>query len=194
MGLPEKQTDQRFTYGDYVTWPADERWELIDGRAFAMTPSPGVAHQGASAELTAILREFFKGTPCQAFAAPLDVRLPEANEKDESVETVVQPDLLVVCDPKKLDEKGVRGAPDLVIEILSESTAARDLGEKLRLYEKHAVRCYIIADPWGKTLTVRYFEAENKFGLPELFAGKTAMPVRIFEGLTLDLERVFGGV
>jgi Uma2 family endonuclease len=158
-----------------------------------MTPAPGVAHQDVSAELTAILREFFKGTRCKALAAPTDVRLPDANEKDESVETVVQPDLLVVCDPAKLDEKGVRGAPDLIIEILSESTAARDLGEKLRLYEKHAVRCYIIADPWGKILTVRYYE-ETKFGTPELFAAKTKMPVRLFEGLTLDLERVYGGV
>lgn len=194
MGLPETQTDQRFTYGDYVKWPDDERWELIEGRAYAMTPSPTVRHQQVLAAFAGLLWQFFEGKPCRAFAAPLDVRLPEANEKDESIETVVQPDLLVVCDPAKLDDKGVRGAPDLVIEILSESTAARDLGEKLRLYEKHGVRCYIIADPWGKTLTVRYLETEHQFGSPELFAGKTAMPVRIFEGLTLDLERVFGGI
>ncbi|MCE5229959.1 Uma2 family endonuclease [bacterium] len=193
MGLPESQTDQRFTYGDYVKWPADERWELIEGRAVAMTPAPTVRHQEVLMALAALLWQYFEGKTCRALAAPTDVRLPDANEKDESIETVVQPDLLVVCDPKKLDEKGVRGAPDLIIEILAESTAARDLGEKLRLYEKHAVRCYIIADPWGKTLTVRYYE-ETKFGTPELFAAKTKMPVRLFEGLTLDLERVYGGV
>ena len=194
MGMPEFQTERRYTYGDYLNWPEGERWELVEGRAYALTPSPTEKHQDASAELTAILREYFKGKPCRAFAAPFDVRLPEASEKDESIETVVQPDLLVVCDPAKLDGKGVRGAPDLTIEILSESTAARDLGEKLQLYEKHGVRCYIIADPWGKTLTVRYLEAENKYGQPEFFAGKSRMPVRIFEGLTIELERVFGGI
>jgi Uma2 family endonuclease len=136
----------------------------------------------------------FEGKPCRPYAAPFDVRLPEKNEQDELIETIVQPDLLVVCDRTKVDRRGVRGAPDLVIEILSESTLKRDQDIKLRLYEKHGVRCYIIADPYGKTLTVRYLEAEGKFGRPEIFAGNDRMPVRIFEGLVLDLPRIFAEI
>ena len=93
------------------------------------------------------------------------------------------------------DERGVAGAPDLVIEILSESTTHRDLDLKLRLYEEHGVRCYIIVDPWGKTFTARTLEpAGGQYALPEFFAGAAKMPVRIFEGLVLDLGRVFEGI
>ena len=105
---------------------------------------------------------------------------------------MVQPDLVVVCDPAKLVEKGVRGAPDLTVEILSNSTAERDLGDKLALYEKHGVRCYIIVDPWSRTCTLREMGADGKYAHPELYAVGDKMPVRIFEGLEVDLERVFG--
>jgi Uma2 family endonuclease len=192
--MPEPQADRRYTYGDYVTWPEGERWELIEGRAYAMTPAPMVRHQQLLLNLIGLMLPYFGGKPCRLFVAPLDVRLPEEGEGDDTVETVVQPDLLVVCDPAKVDERGVRGAPDLVVEILSESTAARDLSEKLRLYEKHGVRCYIIADPWGKTLTLRTLEAPGKFGRAELFDGATQAPIRIFEGLSLDLAQVFSAI
>ena len=99
-----------------------------------------------------------------------------------------------MCDPAKLDEKGVVGAPDLVIEIRSESTSRRDLDIKLHLYEKHGVRCYIIVDPWGKTLTARTLEPGGPYALPEFFAGAAQMPLRIFKGLVLDLGRVFEGI
>lgn len=194
MGMPEKQADQFFTYEDYLKWPDEERWEIIEGRAYAMTPAPTVRHQEMLVQLILQLAPFFAEKSCRLLAAPLDVRLPGGDEKGEIVDTVVQPDLLVVCDPAKIDEKGVKGAPDLIIEILSESTAHRDLDEKLRLYEKHGVRCYIIADPWGKTLTVRYLEPAGNYGHPEFFAGNDPMPVRIFDCLVFDLARVFANV
>ena len=97
---------------------------------------------------------------------PVDIRLPKGDQADEAVDTVVQPDLFVICDPSRIDEKGVRGAPDLAIEILSISTADRDLGEKLILYEKHGVRCYLIVDPWSLTCTLRQLESEGKYGHP----------------------------
>jgi Uma2 family endonuclease len=194
MSLPEHQPARRYHYGDYAAWPPGERWELIEGRAYAMTPAPGLLHQRLAAALTAVLWQWFEGKTCQVFAAPMDVRLPQGGESDEAVETVLQPDLLVVCDPAKLDEKGVRGAPDLVIEILSESTAVRDLGEKLGLYERHGVRCYLIADPWGKTLTVRYLESGGRYGRPELFTSGDKVAIRLFDGLVLDLDRVYRGL
>ena len=194
MGMPDIQADQSFTYEDYLTWPDEERWEIIEGQPYAMTPAPTWRHQEVSGALHYLLKQFFEGKPCRVFFSPLDVRLPNLNEKNEIVDTVVQPDLLVLCDPAKLDEHGVVGAPDLVIEILSESTSWRDLDLKLRLYEKHGVRCYIIVDPWGKTLTMRTLEPGGRYATPEFFAGAARMPVRIFEGLELELGRIFAGI
>lgn len=196
--MPETNKEY-FTYGDYVKWPDDERWELIDGQRwklsdgqpYAMTPTPTVTHQRISSRLLQQMMNFFEGKPCQAFHAPLDVRLPKGDETDEGVDTVVQPDLLVICDPAKIDEKGVRGAPDLVIEILSSSTVERDLGEKLFLYEKHGVRCHIIVDPWSRTFTLRQLEPTGKYGHPEIFAVGDTMPIGLFPGLAIDLARVF---
>ncbi len=193
MGGPKIQNES-FTYGDYLKWPDDERWELIDGQAYAMTPAPLVEHQRVLKRLIVILEIFFQGKPCELFHAPLDVRLPHLDESDEAVDTVVQPDLLVLCDPAKVDEKGVRGAPDLTLEILSESTAKRDMGIKLELYERHGVRCYIIVDPWGKTVTCRYLEPAGRFGRPELFLATDQLPIRIFEGLIVDLAQIFNRV
>ena len=189
--MPDQQDDRRYTYDDYLKWPEDERWEIIKGWRYRQSPAPMRKHQIISSALNRQLDPFFEGKPCQLYYAPLDVRLPNLDDQALGVDTVVQPDLLVVCDPAKLDDRGIVGAPDLVIEILSESTGARDLDVKLRLYEKHGVRCTIIVDPWGKTLTMRILEAEGRYGMPELFAGKTQMPVRIFEGLVLDVGRVF---
>ena len=194
MGMPDTQGDQYFTYEDYLKWPEEERWEIIEGRPYALAPAPHWKHQDIARLLNRQLDRYFEGKPCKLFFSPIDVRLPNLEAQEQADDTVVQPDLLVVCDPAKLDDHGVVGAPDLVIEILSESTSWRDQDVKLRLYEKHGVRCYIIADPWGKTLTMRILEAEGKYGLPELFAGKAQMPVPIFEGLVVDVGRVFEGV
>lgn len=116
---------------------------------------------------------------------------PGGEESDEALGTVVQPDLMVVCDSAKIDEKGVRGAPDLTIEILSGPTVDRDLGEKLLLYERHGVRCYLIVDPWSRNVTLCLLESEGKFGHPEIYAVGDTMPIAIFPGLAIDLARVF---
>ena len=194
MGMPETPGDRYFTYDDYLKWPEEERWEIIEGQAYAMTPSPTWKHQEVQGAIYEQFRAFFRDKPCRVFLSPLDVRLPNPDAEGKAVDTVVQPDLLVLCDSSKLDDRSVVGAPDLVIEILSESTAWRDQDVKLRLYEKHGVRCYIVVDPWGKTLTIRILEAEGRYGLPEIFAGQAQMPVRIFEGLIVDVGRVFEGI
>ena len=137
----------RFTYGDYRSWSEEDRWELIDGVAYDMTPAPARIHADLSMALLKQLLAYFEGKPCKVYYAPFDVRLPEGNEPDDEIETVVQPDLLVVCDDKKLDDKGCRGAPDLVIEILSPATASKDCILKRALYEKHGVREFWLVDP-----------------------------------------------
>ncbi|MCS6785703.1 MAG: Uma2 family endonuclease, partial [Thiobacillaceae bacterium] len=100
---------QHYTYADYCTWPEDERCELIDGVAYAMAPAPTRSHQLCVVELSRQVATALKGGPCQVFVAPFDVRLPHADEADERVDTVVQPDVLAVCDASKVDERGVRG-------------------------------------------------------------------------------------
>ena len=148
---PEKET---FTYGDYLKWPNNERWELINGVPYNMTPSPSRTHQGILAALLTKFYTFLEDKECKVYNAPFDVRLPEGAEKEEEIKTVVQPDLVVVCDQTKLDDKGCLGAPDLIIEITSPSTARLDLKEKFALYERMGVKEYWIINPTDETVMV----------------------------------------
>lgn len=120
MGLENNNTDHKFSYREYCPWPDDERWELIDGKAYEMSPAPSRRHQEISFELTGILRECLKGKDCKAFAAPFDVMLPgfPIGKEDEN-DTVVQPVISVICEASRLTDRGCLGAPDLIIEILS---------------------------------------------------------------------------
>lgn len=145
--MPRANDRDRFTYGDYATWPEGERWELVDGHPRATSPAPGRVHQGVLAQLVARLVTYLADKTCRAYPAPFDVRLPRGDEADDEVDTVVQPDLSVICEPGKLDDKGCRGAPDLVVEITSPSTASYDQIAKKALYERHGVREYRIVHP-----------------------------------------------
>jgi len=150
MGLPVRKTERHYTYGDYRQLPNDERWELIDGAAYSMS-SPTTAHQGILIELATQFHNYLKGKPCRAFVAPFDVFFPGLNEQDEDdVDTIVQPDLLVICDKTRIREKGIWGAPDLVVEILSPTTSRKDLHEKYDLYQRSGVREYWVIDPPGQ--------------------------------------------
>ena len=145
------------TYGDYCSWRDDQRREIIDGVPYNMT-APSRQHAEISRELGFQFVSFFRGRPCQVYSALFDVRLPRGNEADDEIDTVVQPDLLVVCDEKKLDDLGCRGAPDLIIAILSPSTAARDCIQKRSLYERHGVREFWTVDPVNRIVSVYLIE------------------------------------
>ncbi|MHB8767226.1 MAG: Uma2 family endonuclease [Deferrisomatales bacterium] len=129
--------------------------------------------------------------PCRLYVAPFDVRLPRGSEPDDEVDTVVQPDLVVVCDRAKLDDRGCRGAPDLVIEILSPSTAARDHIDKLALYEKHGVREYWLVHPTDRLVMIYRRGEDGPYGVPAVHSAEHRVAVGIFEDLTLDLTLVF---
>lgn len=152
--MPQAIEEHRYTYADYVRWEGSERWELIDGEPYLMSPAPSSGHQELVSELLFQLRLFLRGQVCRALVSPIDVRLPKAAEADEAVDTVVQPDLVVVCDPAKIDRAGVKGAPDLVIEVISPSTAVHDEVLKLKLYEKAGVREYWIVSGEKRTITM----------------------------------------
>jgi len=177
MGLALKDT-LFHCYGDYLTWPDDVRYELIDGVAYMMAPAPDLPHQDVAGEIYFQARQALQGKSCRAFIAPVDVRLPKHSEADDKIDTVVQPDVLVVCDSNKLDRRGIRGAPDWIVEVLSPSTAGHDQIKKRQLYERHGVREYWLVHPIDRVLTVYRLQG-GEYGKPDIseLKGETAVGI-----------------
>lgn len=189
MALPDPKRD-RYTYADMLEWPEEVRYELIGGIPYLMS-APSRRHQGALAELFYQIRSFLEGKPCRVYPAPFDVRLFEQDgDAPEDVDTVVEPDLVVICDRDKLDDRGSHGAPDLIIEILSPSTRKRDRERKFDLYCRAGVRGYWIVDPDGKTVET-FLLREGLFVPGPLAVGGGTLAVEVLEGCTVDLDRVF---
>ena len=193
MTMISLDTTKRYTYADYLTWMDDTRREVYDGFVKMMTPAPSRSHQKISVQLLKPLILYLDRKNCEVYHAPSDVRLPKGtNEKDESIYTIVQPDLYVVCDLSKMDEKGCLGAPDFIIEIVSAASAKRDLKDKYQIYEQHGVREYWIVNPSDENVMTFVLDANGKFQLAGLYAGDDKIPVHIFDGdLQIDLAEVF---
>ena len=173
MGLPVRKEDRIYTYADYLSWPDDERWELIDGVAYNMSPAPGRQHQEIVGTIFNELFQYLKVKPCKVYVSPFDVRLPEhPDEQEEEITTVVQPDVSVFCDESKLDDRGARGAPDIAAEVLSPNTSVKDLREKLLLYERVGVREYWIVDPANRIMWVYRLVEPGKTGREGSRAGE----------------------
>ncbi|MGA2546191.1 MAG: Uma2 family endonuclease [Rectinemataceae bacterium] len=184
----------RFTYGDYRKWPDEERWELIDGAAYEMCAAPTISHQGSSVYFASLLFDFLRGKPCRVFPAPIDVLLPRPGQEDDEVDNCVEPDIVVVCDPRKIDERFIRGAPDLLVEILSPSTSKKDINEKFNLYERSGVREYWVIEPKAAWLNRFTLEAGGKYGPAYVRSrgdGLGAAPSTVLEGLFVDIESLF---
>ena len=176
---------EHYTYADYCEWDDSERWELIDGIAYAMSPAPMWIHQSCSMALSAKIFDFLKDKPCKVFHAPFDVRL----NADEDDDTVVQPDIVVICDRSIISGTGCKGVPDMVIEILSPSTAMHDRFTKFNAYRRAGVREYWILDPETKTVNVHILT--NGEYVTNVYGEDDTAPVRVLEGLTIDLKDVF---
>lgn len=193
MSLADKLADN-YIYKDYLSWPEDERWEIIDGEAYSMSPAPSRLHQELSGILFGELYSFLKkGKQCKVFSAPFDVKFPVGKERDEDITTVVQPDISVVCDFAKLDDRGCKGAPDLIIEILSPATGAKDMKMKFHLYEKHGVREYWLVLPEERSVMIFHLK-DGEYGKPEIFTFEDELFSRVLEGLKLDLKELFENV
>lgn len=156
--LSQLDLNKTYTYADYLRWKFKERVELIKGKILEMSPAPNTKHQKISLNFTIQLHRYFENTGCGLFIAPFDVRLPRHNERNEEILTVVQPDLCVICDQSKLDEKGCHGAPDLIVEILSPGNARKELKSKFDLYEKAGVTEYWVVNPSEETVLVNVLE------------------------------------
>jgi Uma2 family endonuclease len=190
MASPAEK-NQKFTYGDYLEWPDEERWELIDGEAFNMTPAPSRTHQGILGALFNAFYSYLEDKSCEVYVAPFDVRFPEGDQPEMAITTVIQPDLTVICDPTKLDDKGCLGSPDLIVEIISPSTAAHDYIAKLSLYERRQVPEYWIVHPIDKTAMVFQLNENHEYGKPRIYAGEHQIQVGLFPDLVIDMRKVF---
>ena len=186
MGLPRRD-GQRHSYGDYRHWPEDLRYELIDGVAYSMAPAPSLRHQDILGEIFRQVANALRAGPCRPFIAPFDVRLPRVNEADDQIATVVQPDLSVVCDPSRLDERGCRGAPDWIVEVLSPATAGHDQILKRDVYERAGVREYWLVHPVDRVVMV-YRLAAGEFGKLEVRELSGRQSVEAVPGVEIDWD------
>jgi Uma2 family endonuclease len=184
---------KRYTYADYLTWIDEKRRELIDGFIHLMS-APVRIHQQISLNLVFWVVTFFKKRKgkCKIYYAPFDVRLPiEGSKDDDKIYNVVQPDICVICDLTKIDDRGCIGAPDLVVEVLSPSSAKNDWNKKFSLYEKAGVREYWIVNPKAKIVNIFLLQPNGEFDNGAEYDCTQKAPMHIFEGLEIDLKELF---
>ncbi len=187
-----EKNNRHYTFADYIAWPDDNRCEIIGGLVFSMAPGASEVHQSVSVDLIYQFRASLKDKKCKIFHAPFDVLLPEKGELFENSSNIVQPDILVVCDKDKIKQRGCYGPPDLVIEILSPSTAKRDLKDKRRLYQHVGVREYWIVDPVNRAVHIYKLGENGTYGFPEIFAEDEKINVNLLDDeLEIDLGIVF---
>lgn len=188
MALPAE--NDRYTFADCLSWPEHERIELIEGETVMMAP-PTRVHQEISGELFRQLANFLEGKKCKVYSAPFAVRLYEKDEDSPAdVDTMVEPDISVICDQDKLDKYGCKGAPDLIMEVLSPSTQRHDRLVKLGLYQKAGVREYWIVDPDLKTVQVNLLR-DGRYEPVEVYTAETVAKVNVLEGCFIELSKVF---
>lgn len=181
------KSKRKYEYKEMLTW--EGRWEWINGIPYNMTPAPSTEHQRILGNLYFELRSFLQDSTCEPFIAPFDVRLSETDDY-ENPDHVVQPDVSVICKTERLDTRGSKGAPSLIIEILSPGTAIKDRNEKFKLYEKYGVTEYWIVDPAHQTLEVYGLE-ERAYRHREVFGRDDKLCSFLFPELATELSAIF---
>ncbi len=189
-------SNKRYSFADYLTWLDDMRREIFEGIVKVMSQVPGRIHQQISTDLMFIFRSFLNAKVCKVYHAPFDVRLPLNGEKgDNEIFTVVQPDICIVCDPAKLDDRGCLGAPDLIVEIVSPSSSQTDVKDKYIIYEKAGVKEYWIVFPFERVLSVFILSIEGKYQSIGMFTPGDTLQVRIFNGdLVVNVADLFANI
>ena len=194
MELADLDFSKTYTYADYLKWTFDERIELIKGKIFQMSPAPGRSHQDISFSISLKLGNYLKGKACKAYYAPFDVRLSRNSEDDKAIYTVLQPDICVICDLSKLDDKGCIGAPDIVIEILSPGNNKKELRNKYDVYQETGVKEYWVIHPSERTF-LKYTLDDNGFFQPSrLLIGGDKITTTILPGFAMDVDEIFEDV
>jgi Uma2 family endonuclease len=197
MKLSELNLDKKYTYADYVKWTFDEAVELIKGRIFKMA-APLSNHQDSSLNLASVFKIYLKGKPCKVYVAPFDVRLPKPisqRKSDKDIETVVQPDICIVCDLSKIDRRGCVGAPDLIVEVLSKGTASKDVKDKFEVYEESGVKEYWIVSLTERLVNVFRLNEQGKY-VPDNrpYVPSDTIRVGIFSDFSILVDDIFEGL
>ncbi|GAB3222131.1 Uma2 family endonuclease [Algoriphagus aestuariicola] len=177
-----------YSYADYLKWDFEEIVELIKGKVFRKAAAPNRRHQEVSVNLTSRIWDFLKGHPCKVYSAPFDVRFSR-NPEFSKIDSVVQPDISVICDPSKLDDRGCFGAPDLIVEIISPGNSRVELQNKYDLYEEFGVREYWIVHPTDCTLLI-YTLVDGRFQPSRLFTSGDRVKSTVLPGFSLDVEDI----
>lgn len=188
----EARIPKVYTYADYLEFPEDARVELIDGVIYEMSPAPSRVHQKIIFELTLLLGNYIKQNkkPCELYTAPFEVVFIEEGQDEKQAKNVVQPDISIICDKKKLTERGCVGAPEMIIEVVSESNFSHDYIRKLNLYTQFKVKEYWIVNPNNQTILVYRLKDNEDYLPPEVYTFSDNVKVGIFEDLIIDFAQI----
>jgi Uma2 family endonuclease len=193
MAMLSIDLNKTYSFSDYLSWNDEKRYELINGKVHEMSPAPTPLHQrvvgGFFYKIMEVLRK--KKNKCEVYTAPFDVRLPSIDNSDDKINTVVQPDISVICDSSKIDDKGCLGPPDLIVEVLSKKKIY-DVEEKFQLYEKSGVKEYWIVHPEEETVTVFRRGSSGKYEFQKMLSFQNKLKIGIFENIEIDLSDMFG--
>lgn len=187
---PVSGYDGPYTYEDYLKFDFDYMVELIRGFIYKMSPAPTTIHQKVAGNFHIIFGNHFKKHKCQLFIAPTDVVLPVYNTKRKQSNTVVQPDIVIVCDQSKITEKAIIGVPDFILEVISPHTSKKDIKYKYAVYEECGVREYWIVYPMDKLVEVLLL-VDGKYVRKELYTREETATLCTFSGVKVDLKEVF---
>jgi Uma2 family endonuclease len=190
MELADIDLNRLYTYADYYKWTFEERVELIKGKIFKMSPAPGSVHQRVSSVLHVAIGSYLINGRCEVFSAPFDVRIPRKTKDDKDIITVLQPDICVICDPNKIDERGCVGAPDIVVEILSAGNSRKEMKIKYEVYEEAGVKEYWIVDPIRETVQVHLLKDHTYIPLRTLVPDDT-LNSTVLPGFSFSLSKIF---
>lgn len=191
LALEDIDMSLSYSYAHYLNWLFDDRVELIKGKIFKMSGSARI-HQQISIHISSLLFNFLLGKSCKVYAGPFDVRFYTGSITDKDIYTVLQPDICVICDKAKLDDKGCIGAPDIVIEILSPGNNKVELFHKYGIYEEYGVKEYWVVSPAHKTLLKYTLDVVGKYLPSKLFTVSEKVYSEVLPGFELDLDAVFG--
>lgn len=184
------QEPRRYTFADVLDWPENERVELIDGRPIMMSP-PKRIHQKVAGEIYRQIADYLADKKCEVYHAPFGVRLFEQDgDKPKDVETLVEPDITVVCDHNKLDDDGCKGAPDLIVEVLSPNTQRHDRLVKYNLYEQAGVKEFWLVNPVDKSIQVFLLE-DGRYTPKDFGTVGDTLKVNVLDACNIDLSKVF---
>jgi Uma2 family endonuclease len=194
--LSQLDLDQTYSYADYMTWRFDDALELIKGKIMLMSPAPNVNHQRIERRLFLRIGNYLEGKKCEAFAAPFDVRLYDRRKfilASKDIQTVVQPDICVICKPELLDQQGCNGAPDWIIEILSPGNSKREMKIKYDLYQESGVAEYWLVYPSEHAIHQFVLDDNQAYQLKQMYSDDDMAIPHLFPDLKINVTDIFAG-